>query len=206
MTTPTDQAARRRALRRRHLLQRQTIIFGSMLVVLVAVVLAALGVLFNYLPPPFDPDFTDTEAESTAAEIIPCPSDGALPVAYTGITANVYNGSGRNGLAANTEGRLRGLGVATIAATNYPGGSYSGATLITAGPLGVDAAYSVAPLFPGATIVLDQTKADATIDIVLGEGFGEMANADEVTLDPSVPLVGLEGCDAVPTTATNTPA
>ncbi|GMA30093.1 hypothetical protein [Litorihabitans aurantiacus] len=97
-TTPTqDQAPARtgRALRRRHLLQRQTIVFGTLSVLLVGAGLAGLGVHLGILPSPVTSEFTDLEAQEEAAQFTPCPAEGALPVTYDQITANVYNGTAR---------------------------------------------------------------------------------------------------------------
>ena len=197
MTTPTyDEAARRKALRRRHLLQRQTIIFGSLIVILGALVLAALGVFLNILPAPFDPDFTNTEAETETGPIVPCPADGAIPVEWAAITANVYNGTTRGGLAATTAQALRDTGVATATEGNYTGGSYDGTVLITTGIEGISSAYSIAPLFPEHEILYDGTKSDEVIDVVVGSKF-EAMSADATPLDPETPLVGPEGCTPI---------
>lgn len=196
MTTPvTDpiakETARRRALRRRHLTQRQTIVFGSLGVVLAALLVAGIGVFYNWVPAPFDPDFTDLGAEEAAAIVVPCPAPGALPVPMDQITANVYNGTSTSGLAASTAGALQGTGVATAVVGNYPGGSYDGAVLLVAGRDGIAPAYTLASMFPGATVELDPTRATPMVDVILGPGF-EGTVASE--LDPEVALEGLEGC------------
>lgn len=193
MTIQTDEAARRKGLRRRHLLQRQTIIFGSLIVILAALAFAALGVFLNILPAPFDPDFTNDNVEENLGPVVPCPVDGAVPVAWDAITANVYNGTTRGGLAASTAQALRGSGVVTATEGNYPGGSYEGAVLISTGIDGISSAYSIAPLFPAYEILFDGTNTDGVIDVVVGREFESIA-PEAAQLDPGAPLVGLENC------------
>lgn len=200
-TQSTDEAARRKSLRRRHLLQRQTIIFGSLTVILVALALAALGVFLKILPAPFDPDFTNTNVEVETGPVIPCPAEGALPVEWSQITTNVYNSTTRGGLAGTTAQALRATGVVTATEANYPGGQYDGTVLIRTGIEGISSAYSIAPLFPSYEILYDGTKTDAIIDVVVGRQF-EAMTSDASPLDPEVPIEGLEGC--TPTTQLRT--
>ncbi|WP_454296357.1 LytR C-terminal domain-containing protein [Salana multivorans] len=206
-TQPTDEAARRKSLRRRHLLQRQTIIFGSLTVILVALALAALGVFLNILPAPFDPDFTNDNAQVDTGPVVPCPAEGALPVEWSGITTNVYNGTTRGGLAGATAEALRATGVVTAIEANYPHGSYDGTVLITTGVEGISSAYSIAPLFPAYEILFDGTKTDGVIDVVVGRQF-EAMTPDASPLDPAAPIAAPEGCtptNQLRTVATETP-
>ncbi|HCX83647.1 MAG TPA: hypothetical protein DHV14_00590 [Micrococcales bacterium] len=193
-TQQIDEAARRKQLRRRHLLQRQTIIFGSITVVLVVLGLAALGVFLGLVPPPFDPDFTADEEPTVAAEVTPCPADGALPVAWDQITVNVYNGTARSGLAAGVGATLNGLGVATAQVANYTGGTYPETTEISTGINGVAAAYTVGALFPDSVILLDPARQDATVDVIIGEKFTATNDPATSALDPATPITGREGC------------
>lgn len=198
-TTPPahDAARRQKVVRRRHLLQRQSIIFGSLGIILVTLALAGLGVFVGVLPPPFSSDFTDLKAQEEAAQFTPCPDPGALPVSYTEITANVYNGSDTSGLAASTSESLAAAGVVIGTQANYAAGTYSGSTLIVTGAAGVSAAYTLASMFPGADMLFDPARTDASVDVVLGETFDAMVGS---SLDPALPLVGLEGCQFPTTT------
>lgn len=206
-TTPTQDPARGKQLRRRHLLQRQAIVFGSLAIILVTVALAALGVFLQVLPPPFSSEFTDLKAQEEAAQFAPCPAAGALPVGYGEITANVYNGTDRSGLAGSTSESLAGLGVVINTQANYAAGSYAGPTLIVTGYDGVSAAYTVAALFPGTEILYDPNRVDAVIDVVVGEAYEAMNDPAVSSLDPAVPLVGLEGCEVpTPPTAPDSPS
>ncbi|PWD51649.1 hypothetical protein C8046_14340 [Serinibacter arcticus] len=194
MTTTPDVAPSGKSQRRRHLLQRQTIIFGTLTVILVAFALAALGVFLRILPAPFSSEFTDLEAQQEASLFTPCPAPGALPVPYETITANVFNGTDQSGLAGSTSEAISGVGVVIGTTANYAAGAYPGATLIVAGEQGVPAAYTLAALFPGAEIQFDAARADAVIDLVVGDQYVAMNDPAVSTLDPALPLVGLEGC------------
>lgn len=200
MTTPTTNApdraeiARRKALRRRHLVQRQTIIFGSIIAVMAVLGIASLAVYVQGAPSPFDRDFYNPDAGAVAQDVVPCPAEGALPVPYAEITANVYNGASTTGLAGRIATALQNAGVLTAHIANNPEGDYDGVVLIRAGRGGVSAAYSVAALFPDSVVMLDPTRGDATIDVVLGRGYESMNDPAEATPDPALPLVGSEGC------------
>lgn len=193
-TSTTDEVARRKTLRRRHLLQRQTIVFGTVGLVVVAIGLAGLGVFTGLVPKPFSDDFTDLRAQEEAQRFTPCPNSGALPVAYPEITTNVYNGTDRSGLASDTGTQLASVGVNLGAQANYAGGTYTGTVEIITGTQGVPAAYTLANLFDGAVITYDATRSDQVLDLVLGEKYEAMKDPATSALDPATPLVGAEGC------------
>lgn len=200
-TTPSQDVARGKTLRRRHLLQRQTIVFGTLAVILIATGLAGLGVFLGILPSPFDREFTDLRAQEEAAQFTPCPAAGALPVGYDQITANVYNGTTRSGLAGSVSQAISGVGVVIGTTANYAAGTYPGTALIVTGGDGVTQAYTLAALFPGTEILYDPARTDATIDLVLGEGYENMNDPAVSSLDPATPIVGLEGCALPPETS-----
>ncbi|WP_043346465.1 LytR C-terminal domain-containing protein [Beutenbergia cavernae] len=197
-SAPTDEAARRRAARRRHLQQRQTVIFGGLLAVLGVVALAAAGVFTGILPSPIDPPFSTPEPTDTALPP-PCPAADALPVAFSEVTVNVYNGTTRAGLAGSTAEQLAALGVLINSELNNPGGHYEGVTDIQVGAAGVTAGYTIAALFPEATITLETNRTDAAVNVVLGDGFEAMSDPAEAALDPETPIAAPAGCEPVPT-------
>jgi hypothetical protein len=87
------------------------------------------------------------------------------------VTINVYNASGRTGLAATVARSLeiRGFRVATV--DNDP----LGKTILTVGEIrtgesGLAAAIFTAKRMPGAKVLQDD-RMDASVDIVLGKGF-----------------------------------
>ena len=203
--TATDEAARQQALRRRRLQQRQTVIFGALITVLLVVGLVAGLMWAGAVPAPFTRAFSS--ASPTEQQIVtPCPPEGATPVAFSEVLANVYNGTDRGGLAGETGQALGQLGVVVNQQANWPQGAYAGAVQIVVGPLGVTAGYSVARIFPGAVVSLDSTRGDESVDVVLGEKYDKMLTPDQIAaLDPSAPLEAPAGCTPV-VAPTQTPA
>ncbi|MFD1505358.1 LytR family transcriptional regulator [Georgenia yuyongxinii] len=195
--TATPDAEQQRAVRRRRLQQRQTVIFGGLIAVMLVIGLIAAAMWAGMLPAPFSREFTS--ASPTEEDLVtPCVPEGATPVAFPDVTANVYNGTDRRGLAGATAASLGQLGVVVNQQANWPQGTYSGAVQIVVGPLGVTAGNSVARLFPGAVVTLDGSRTDETIDIVLGATYESMLPAEEIAaLDPATPLVSPEGCTPV---------
>lgn len=196
MTTDPAEAARRRAARRRHLQQRQTLVFGILITAMVAVALVGAAVWSNVIPSPIARPFSSPAPTEAAVASAPCPPANALPAPFGEITANVYNATDQNGLAARTASGLAQLGVVISQEPNY-GGSFEGVADIVSGPRGLQAAYTVAEVMPGATVTLDG-RDDATIDVVLGGAFGEIPAPEAITLDPEQPLTPPPGCTPVP--------
>jgi type IV secretory pathway TrbD component len=197
VTATTDEAAVRRAARRRRLQQRQTVVFGGLVTILLVAGLVAGAVWTGLLPAPFTREFSAEETTEQSL-VTPCPPEGAVPVELSSITANVYNGTDRAGLAGATGSALGALGVVVNQEANWPAGSYDGVVQIVSGQLGVSAAYSLARLFEGATVALDSTRSDESVDVVLGQGYQSVLSPDQVAaLDPAAPLVAPEGCTPV---------
>jgi len=115
-----------------------------------------------------------TKAAAPACTITAGPTG---PVYPSQVTVNVYNSTSRTGLAA-TVGRLvkgRGFVLGTVA--NDPSKKQvAGPAEIRFGSAGERAATLVQGLVAGATLVKD-TRADASVDLVLGAGYKEMATA-----------------------------
>jgi hypothetical protein len=189
---PEDDAVKRRALRRRHLHERQAVIFGTLITALAAAGLLGLGVWFGAIPTPFDVPF-HTASPSQPFVAQPCPPADATPVAYEDITVTVYNGTTRVGLAADTASELSARGLGIAGTDNDPEGAYSGFTLVRAGTPGLAQAYTVAAIFPGAVVSLDD-REDSTIDVTLGSEYDGMSTPEEAALDPETPLAAPEGC------------
>ncbi len=195
--TATNDAEQQRALRRRRLQQRQTVIFGGLIAVLLAVGLLAGAIWVGMLPAPISRPFSSASPTETTI-VTPCPPQGATPVAFSEILANVYNGTDRGGLAGETGQALGRLGVVVNQQANWPQGAYADAVQIVTGPLGVTAGYSLARIFPGSVVSLDPARGDETVDVVLGAKYEAMLTPDQVAaLDPSAPLTAPEGCTPV---------
>lgn len=213
MTDP--HAAHARALRRRHQHERQAMVYGSLVAGLAVVALGAAAVYSGSISAPFlDRPFVTVSPSEPASSLPdpPCPPDGTLPVAYNAISVVVLNGSDRAGLAGQTAEALTARGFVVASTGNYTGTTTAGAQLVF-GEAGLASAYSLAAQLESPVLVLD-TRADATVDLVLGEAFSGLVDPTTIVLDPAAPLVGVEGCvpleqareDAIPgPTPTPTP-
>jgi hypothetical protein len=193
---PEAEAARRRAAHRRRLQQRQTVIFGVLITLLVAVALVAGAMWTGVLPSPVARPFSTPEA-TDAAEAVPCPPPDAMPVPFGEIAVNVYNGTRRAGLAATTGSQLAQFGVVVSSQANYPGGSYGGVAQVVAGPLGIPSAYTISALIPESVVTYEGSRSDATVDVVLGEAFESVLSPDASPVNPSIPLEAPAGCTPV---------
>lgn len=197
--TQSPEAVRARVARRRHMQQRQTVIFGTLVTVLLVAGLLGGAVWSGVLPSPIDIEINSGAPEATPAPVAPpCPPEGALPVPYSEISANVLNGTETQGLAAGTAATLRSYGIQTGREQN--GQRYEGVARLTAGPLGVASAYTLAALFSSAEIVLD-AREDATVDVLLGMAFEDVRALEQVELDPEAPIPPPADCRPVETPA-----
>ncbi|MEE6273955.1 LytR C-terminal domain-containing protein [Georgenia sp. MJ206] len=190
-------AARRRAERRRRLQQRQTVIFGVLITMLLAVALVAGAMWSGVLPSPVARPFSTPAPTEEAQAFSPCPPPDALPVPFGEITANVYNGTTRGGLAATTASQLSQFGVVISSEANNPGGRYSGTAQIVTGPIGITSAYTVAALIPDAVVALESDRTDQTVDVVLGDAFESVLTPETAAVDPTMPLEAPAGCTPV---------
>ncbi|GAB2604128.1 LytR C-terminal domain-containing protein [Pseudactinotalea suaedae] len=195
----STEAVRARAARRRHLQQRQTVIFGTLVAALLLVALLGGAVWSGVIPSPVSVPINSGGPAATPDAIAPpCPPADALPVPYAEINVNVLNGTDEQGLASRTATSLQAYGVQIGQQAN--GTPYGGVAQLTVGPLGVASAYSLAAVFTEAQIVLD-SREDATVDLLLGEGYETLVPLEEVALDPAVPIVAPEGCRPIETTS-----
>ncbi len=192
VTAPPD-LDRERVLRRRHKHERQAVVFGLLIAALAVGGLGALAVFTGGIDAPFSRPFTTRAPEATAAAIPPpCPPDGTLPVAYGSIQVTVLNATSRSGLAGQTAADLTTRGFVVLGTGNSPS-PVSGPARISFGAAGVGAAYTLAAHVEGSALVLD-ARADATVDLVVGNEFAALLDPGVVPLDPAAPLTGREGC------------
>lgn len=196
--TQSPEAVRARAARRRHMQQRQTVVFGSLVAGLLVVGLVGGAVWANIIPSPVSVPISSPETPTAAPVVPPCPPEGALPVPYGEITVNVLNGTETAGLAGRTATSLRGYGLRTDREDN--GTPYSGVARIVTGPRGVAAAYSVAPIFSGSQVELDQ-REDESVDVVIGAELTDLVPEADAALPADEPLAAPEGCQPVEVSA-----
>lgn len=195
--TQGPEAVRARAARRRHMQQRQTVVFGVLVTALLVVGLVGGAVWSGVLPSPIDVPINSGPPAATPAPVVPpCPPEGATPVPYSEISVNVLNGTETQGLAASTAASLRSNGIQTGREQN--GQPYGGVARLTAGPLGIASAYTLAPLFSASQIELD-AREDATVDILLGNGFEDLVPVETAALDPKEPIPAPAECRPVET-------
>lgn len=193
MTSPTAKsAARARALRRKHLQQRQTVIFGTIIAVLLAVGLFAGAVWADILPSPVTVPIHHPSPTAPTTLPMPCPPPETSPPAYGDISVRVYNSTTTAGLGAQTGRSLEAAGVQVEEIGNADE-VYYGSALVTVGLDGIPAAYALAALVPDAQIkVVD--REGATADMTIGVAYEGLNSVEEITLDPDLPIPAPDGC------------
>ncbi len=150
------------------------------------VVVALLAMAFYYASTYFKSNRPGAAAACPTATVTPGATTavpaaaGAVP-APGQITVNVYNATGRNGLAGDTAKLVkeRGFVVGTVA--NDPAKkSIAGPAEVRYGKNGEAAAKVVVGLVAGSTPVGD-ARADASVDLVLGSAFQSLVPAATAT-------------------------
>jgi LytR cell envelope-related transcriptional attenuator len=160
MTMTSTKPVRTRTPMRRG--QKTAITLGLAFLLLVGAALWGMWAVFQ------DPT---REAEQATVALAPCPPPEIQPGQ---VSINVYNASGRSGLARLVADGLaqRGFVLATIA--NDPlAKEVPTAAEIRHGPGGVGQAQLVATQVPGAVLIVD-TRPDASVDVAVGDTFTEL--------------------------------
>jgi len=144
----------------------------------------------------------DTAAASSAQTVNPgnCTVVNVTPAEFlpraSQVTVNVYNSTGRVGLAGDTAKLLGVRGFKIGAVENDPlGVPIEGVGEIRYGPKGEPAARLLAYHLPGATLV-DDSRKGKKVDVSLGRQFVDLTNDAEVVAqlaEPS-PSPSPEGC------------
>ncbi|RKE20107.1 LytR C-terminal domain-containing protein [Streptomyces sp. TLI_171] len=107
----------------------------------------------------------------------PAPSNTAVPQPAA-VTVNVYNATDKAGLAARTADELRKRGFVVGKVGNAPAAldkKVPGAAQVVSGPGGLGAATLLVSQVATATSTED-TRADATVDLVIGDTFTALAD------------------------------
>lgn len=192
MTAPLD-PDRARALRRRHKRERQAVVFGLLLAGLSVGALGSVAVFTGGIESPFSRPFTTRAPAATERpDPPPCPPEGTLPVPYGSVQVTVLNATTRAGLAGRTAEALTARGFVVLGTGNSPS-AVPGVARISFGAAGVGAAYTLAAHLETVRLVLD-SRADATLDLAVGDEFVSLLDPAAVTLDPAAPLAGQDGC------------
>ena len=192
-----------RTARRRRVHERQAVVFGLLVAFLAVTGIGALAVSTGAVEPPFDRTFSTPKVEDALAGVkAPCLQEGALPIPYGEVQVRVLNASGKGGLAAANKQILekRGFTIASVGDLKDAAGKNQeqASTQISFGATGIAQAYTLAAHYDDAVLVLDD-RADATVDLVLGENFVNLVDEELVQIDPAVPLTSPAGCVAIET-------
>jgi hypothetical protein len=103
------------------------------------------------------------------------------------VTVNVYNATNRSGLAAATAKDVKGRGFVVGQVANDPSKKKIDAPAeVRFGPNGKAGSELVARLVEGAVPTQD-TRADASVDLVIGNGFKALVAVPTATATPTVP-------------------
>ncbi len=172
--------------------QRQTVIFGSIIAVLLGAALFAGAVWAEIIPAPIELELKAPEATEAPVATQPCPPEDAMPVPFDEITVNVLNSTKTGGLGARTAEDIRAFGV-NVETIDNASDLYLGSAKVLVGVEYVDMAYTVADLIPDAQIVID-TRNEGVVDIILGSGFTDVRGEDELLLNPEEPIPAPSGC------------
>ncbi|HEY3501517.1 MAG TPA: LytR C-terminal domain-containing protein [Actinocatenispora sp.] len=148
----------------------------SLAIVGVLLVAAAIVVVWT---------LTSDDQGGKAASAHTCAA-GAKPAATSvpkekDVALNVYNSTDRPGLAQATAKSMQGVGFRIKAVKQDPTGAVVHDTAqIRYGRKAVGAAQLIRAYVSGAKPVFDPNREDATVDLVLGEGFQQILNPTEV--------------------------
>ena len=129
--------------------------------------------------------------EVSAASCPTPPAPPALPPALpaSAVTVNVFNSTGRMGLAAEVAGELRARGFVVAQVSNDPlARAVAGTAELRHSPEGGAAARTLAAQIQGATVAPDQ-RPDASVDLVMGAAFLGMVPPEQALarLTPTPP-------------------
>lgn len=159
---------------RRRLQQRQTVVFGTITIVMAVLLLIGTLVWTGIIPLP-GKGFHTLDGGSTSATV-PCPDRNADPTPAQSLTVRVYNSSNRTGLAAQVSSKLAERGVTVTDTTNWNGDPLNSSVRLYAGSKGITNAYTLRGFFPDASIELDTTNSSEVVDVVLGSDYQEMVS------------------------------
>ena len=189
MLTPTGMGGRARQ-RRRH--DRR----GRALKVLLALALLGGAGYGAWQTGWLDPvaAMAGSGSEVSAAACSPPAPSPMLPPALppSEVTVNVFNATGRMGLAAEVASELRARGFVVAAVSNDPlTRTVMGVAELRHSTPGDAAARTVAAQVQGATVAPDQ-RTDASVDLVMGTAYLGMVTPEEALVrlsPPSLPAL-----------------
>lgn len=157
---------------------RRRILHGVVLVALAGLVIAgvvvALAIINGQITIP-------TPERSKEASSL-CPAESYTYAAPESVTVNVYNSTSRPGLARGVADNLAARQFRVGAVANKAAG-FRGVALVVSGAAGRTEAFTVQRQLPGSDYVQDG-REDATVDVVLADGFKALAAPENVDRTP----------------------
>lgn len=186
-----------RAQYRRRLQQRQTVIFGTLALIMAVLMLLASAWWTGVMPFPFGKGFS--EKEVIAKDVVPCVVEGTPSVPHSDISVRVYNSTNRPGLANSVAGQLAEQGLVIVEEANWKGEKPLSPVVIYTPSSAIPEAYTTAQLFPNVKVFHDPTSSNTQVlDIVLGENFEGLKSAEELgALKEGQELKSFEGCKEI---------
>jgi hypothetical protein len=158
--------------------KRRRILHGVVLVLLVGLTAAAVAVALAIM----NGQIKIPEAEQSRAAAPVCPQAVFNYTPPETIHLNVYNSTSRPGLARTVADEFAARKFIVGAVANSTS-SYRGTALIVSGAAGQSAAFSVQRNVPGSDYFQD-SRTDASVDVVLTGDFKELAKAELVDQTP----------------------
>ena len=179
---------------RRNLVIRQALIYGLLVSAFVVVGMASFGMFTGRIDPWFHQDFTGKPSPSVEVLPQPCPlSPASVYPEPASVTVNVLNASRKTGAAKASAGVLEQLGFGALP-DNSSTGDYDGGIKVVSGIAGVDKAYAILKVLPEATVLVMDTRNDASVDVVLGILAEPFPPPAEVKYEPGTPIRPVVGC------------
>lgn len=172
-----DEAARVRIARRRRL--RHRIVIGFLVFLLLLGVLFGVAVLRGWIVLS-----TPSSAPTASTE---CPAGPFTYQPPDTVTVNVFNTTPTQGLATQVSDALAERGFQRGTVGNSTVNREGMTAIITSGPSGEAAAFTLQQQIPGTQYVQD-ARADASVDVVLGSGYTALVPADKVSTAATGPM------------------
>lgn len=161
-----------RARKRRRILHG--VVLGLLVVLIAAAIVVALAVINGQIRIP--------TADRSQAAVSQCPDATYDYVPHEKIKLNVYNSTGRPGLARTVADEFLARKFVVGAVGNAQSG-YRGVALVVSGAAGQSAAFSVQRNLPGSDYVQDG-RNDSSVDVILTGDFKDLTKPGLVDQTP----------------------
>ncbi len=176
--TRRDGAARRE--------RRQTLTFLALFLLIIAIGVLALLAYFGKVPMPV--------GSGKPTPLPTCPAAEPSVQAARDTSVNVYNASSRNGLALTVQRELQKRGFRSPTnPTNDKRTKVTTMAVIRHGPTGALAARTVAAQVAGEVTFVEDARAGADVDLVLGQTFA-LAPRVAASASPTVTVAAKPTC------------